>query len=210
MKKIKKTVALMLAAFMVIAIAMPSSTVFAESTDEHRIVETPEAVQEVISELRQDESEARVFNFSSQYSARASVIPIATYCDKRFYEESAREFIDLQMECDTLSLTATCSNEDETDLLIFHLEDYTYNGVFNTTIPFKADGSTTTIALHLPEGQYAGYFTGDANIKKSSAYAVFCNNISNLSESFSETASSNVDIPNNIIYISDKKQKLVA
>ncbi len=165
-KNLKKQLAILL-----VATFMLSSTAFAaEAESEIREVENSDSVLEIISELEQDESNERVFYFPETYS---TVVPVAAYNDWRFSSRSAKEFLDLDMPCDTISLTATCTEAGATDNLGFYIIDYTHDGAFNTLLPFTADGSVTTIARSLPAGHYAVYFTGDANIQKAKATAIF-------------------------------------
>lgn len=164
LKKLKKIIICV-----ALSLVLPS-TVSLAAEAEPRQIETPDSVFEAVS---QSESDEHVIYFPQAYNLEPSVINIAAYNDWRFYGASAKEFIDLNMDCDTISLIATCAEENATDNLSFYIMDYTHDGDFNTVLSFPADGTVTTFALRLPAGQYAGYFIGDPYVKKAQGTAVF-------------------------------------
>lgn len=164
LKKLKKIIICV-----ALSLVLPSTVSLAAET-EPRQIETPDSVFEAVS---QRESDEHVVYFPQAYNLEPSVITIAAYRDWRFTSASAKEFVDLNMACDTISLSATCTEEGVTDELVLYIMDYTHNGDFNTALTFPADGSVTTIACPLPAGHYAAYFIGDPDKQKANAIALF-------------------------------------
>lgn len=178
MQLMKKTKTFLLGTFTMLSLVLPSSMALAtESTvmpeTEIREVETPDFVQEAIYELEQDNSGDRVVYFPETYADISDSVNIAAYRDWHFGGRSAPEPLVLRKSCDTISLTATCTDPNMKDTLVFHIMDITHDGLYDTDLVFTADSSVTTIARRLPEGQYKVFFTGDTAIEKYEAIAVF-------------------------------------
>lgn len=178
MQLMKKTKTFLLGTFTMLSLVLPSSMALAtESTvmpeTEIREVETPDFVQEAIYELQQDNSGDRVVCFPEAYADISDSVNIAAYRDWHFTGRSAPEPLVLQKSCDTISFTATCTEEGSTDQLVCHIVDVTNENLHDVDLPFVANGTVKTIAWSLPAGRYKIYFTGDAAIEKYEAIAVF-------------------------------------
>lgn len=171
LKKLKK---LVVSASLVVTLSVPSTVAFAaEDVVQGQEIETPASVQEAIAELKQDQSDERVVDFPETYADISDSVNIAAYRDRNFTGRSAPEPLVLRKSCDTISLTATCAEEGVTDVLTAQIIDLTYDGDFNTSLVFKADGSVTTVACPFPEGEYRVFFLGDPTIVKDNGLAVF-------------------------------------
>lgn len=174
MQILKKLKSVILSYFLVVALIVPSTVAFAaEDVVRGQEIETPASVQEAIAELQQDKSSDHVFSFPETYNLEPSVVNLAAYRDRNFTGRSAPEPLVLRKSCDTISLTASCAGENVVDDLTVHIRDNTYGGLYDTDLIFAADGSVTTIARALPEGEYKIYFTGDAAIVKLEGIVVF-------------------------------------
>lgn len=101
-----------------------------------------------------------------------NVVNIAMYEDKNFTEISEAEPLRLNMDTDSISLYAVCNNPDATETLWCNIVDLNDSGLFNTSLPFKADGSVTTFFDSFPKGKYRVFFTGGSE-QIAHAIAVF-------------------------------------
>ena len=169
MKNFKK---ILLSILLTLSIISPSVTVFATTVDTSN-EDRSNPIEHALSLGTLDE----VFYFDTQpraYNSDADYIDVSLYQNWRFYNESRLQPVALQMDCDTITVYATCEDENVVDEdMIFHIVDITHEGLFDTAIPFTADGSYTTCAIALPEGLYNVWFTGNSNIKKSYGMGVF-------------------------------------
>lgn len=128
----------------------------------------------VVQAAMADSQSNRIVYFDNEqtYSTNDDTTDIAMYQDWRFTWRSAPENVVLQADCDTISLHATCEG-DVVDTLVCHIIDVTHEGQHDADLPFTANGSVTTLDWAFPAGRYKIYFTGDTNIQKTYALAVF-------------------------------------
>lgn len=101
-----------------------------------------------------------------------NVVNIAMYEDKNFSGISEAEPIRINMETDSISLYAICDDPNATPMLYCNIVDLNDSGLFNTSLPFKADGSVTTFFDSFPKGKYRIFFTGGSE-QIAHAIAVF-------------------------------------
>ena len=101
-----------------------------------------------------------------------NVVNVAMYEDKNFTEISEAEPLRLNMDTDSISLYAVCDNPDAIETLWCNIVDLNDSGLFNTSLPFKADGSVTTFFDSFPKGKYRVFFTGGSE-QIAHAIAVF-------------------------------------
>ncbi len=101
-----------------------------------------------------------------------NVVNIAMYEDKNFSGISEAEPIRINMETDSISLYAVCNDPDANAILNCNIVDLNEDGVFNISIPFKADGSVSTFFESFPKGKYRVFFTGGSE-QIAHAIAVF-------------------------------------
>ena len=163
LKKITLSLSKALLSFGIVAsLVLPSSVAYAaevESEAEVNVIEAEDQIEPNVSEVKR-RSDINDYEF----------IDVALYEDNMpFTSMSAREVIQLDMDCDAITLKATCvGNEADTSLLCeITGSDY------SDFIPFTADGSLTTIPLYLPKGLYKIRFYGNSAITKNYTFVLF-------------------------------------
>ena len=107
------------------------------------------------------------------FSANAEIVNVGFYQDWDFYGLSTPEYIPLQLNSDSISFWAECTNTpDEPELLICVVMGIT-NSAYSNSFEFYADGSVTTYPYGFPAGLYKIFFVGDSDVEKSEAIAIF-------------------------------------
>lgn len=172
MKIFRKTKNILLSILTVFCL-LSTSTVAMAAEYQPREIETPDSVLQTISELQQDNSNERVVYFPQAYSSLSDSLDIAGYRDRHFFEASAAEPLSLQMYCDTISMVATCVDENQTDELTLDISDITYGGLYDVCLSFPANGDVRTYEWYLPEGLYEVSVRGHSDIEKKEVYIIF-------------------------------------
>ena len=95
---------------------------------------------------------------------------IASVVFNNFYFTTTSATVTLAQTCYYLSVNVTCASG--TDSMMIGVEDVTHSGTYSSTLPFTADGSTTTFGTYLQPGVYRVYLTG-SNILHSMGIVVF-------------------------------------
>ena len=97
-------------------------------------------------------------------SLSSDVATIARYDSWAFYDKSAPELIELQMDANMVSFVGYCE-ENQVDNLVLYIRST--SGTFQETIPFDADGILSSCFYVFPKDEYKVWIMStNPNIKK--------------------------------------------
>ena len=77
---------------------------------------------------------------------------IASVLFNNFYYTTTQSTLTLSQTCHYVSVNVSCASG--TDTMVLEIVDVTNQGLYNTTLPFTADGLTNTFGAYLPAGVY--------------------------------------------------------
>lgn len=107
------------------------------------------------------------------FSASADIITVGLYQDWEFCGKSVPEYVALQVDADSVSFWAECTNTpDNPEILTCYIISIS-NSAYSHSFIFESDGSVTTYAYAFPAGLYKVYFVGDPDVEKSHACTLF-------------------------------------